>query len=105
MQSSYSEWALVDIRSEFGTRFAKTVGQQEPRTWQGPVASGYGLHAVYVHERSDAKLPDFSDVKERLKADWMAKRQREITRKAYEKVRRSYRVLLEGMPYDLDVNG
>jgi hypothetical protein len=105
LPSSYSEWALLDIRSEFGTQFAKTVGEQRPRTWQGPVVSGYGLHAVYVHERTDAKLPNFIDLREKLRADWMAERQREIARKAYEKLRGRYRVLLEGMPYDLDMSG
>jgi hypothetical protein len=105
LPSSYSDKAVSEIRREFGTEFAETVLGLEPRTWQGPVASGYGVHAVYVHERSDAKLPAFSDLKEELKADWMAERQREIARKAYEKLRRRYRVLLEGMPYKLDLNG
>jgi len=104
LQHSYSNKTLVEIRGEFGPQFAKTVWKQEPRTWQGPVASGYGLHAVYVHERSNAKLPAFSDLKERLKSDWMAARQREIGRKAYEKLRERYQVLLEGMPYELDIN-
>jgi len=105
LQSSYSDEAVSDIRGEFGAQFAKTVGEQEPGTWQGPVASGYGLHAVYVHELSDAMLPDFTELKDRLKTDWIAQRQREIAREAYEKVRGRYRVLLEGMPYDLDTSG
>jgi hypothetical protein len=104
LQSSYSDWALLDIRNQFGAQFAKAVGEQEPQTWQGPIASGYGLHAVYVHERSDAKLPDFSELKEKLRVDWMAERQKEIARQAYLKLRGRYRVLLEGMPYDLDMS-
>jgi parvulin-like peptidyl-prolyl isomerase len=104
LQSSYSDKGVLEIRGEFGPQFAKAVWEQEPRTWQGPVASGYGLHAVYVHERYDAKLPAFSNLKERLKSDWMAERQREIGRKAYEKLRERYQVLVEGMPYDLDIN-
>jgi hypothetical protein len=105
LQHSYSNKTQVEIRGEFGPQFAKMVWEQEPLTWQGPIASGYGLHAVYVHEHSDAKLPAFSEIKERLKADWMAERQREIARKAYEKLRTRYRVLLEGMPYELDMSG
>ena len=105
LQYRYSDWALLDIRREFGTQFAKALGEQKAQTWQGPVVSGYGLHAVYVHERSDAKLPDFSDLKETLKADWMAEKQREIAHKAYEKLRERYRVLLEGMPYEMDRSG
>ena len=105
LQHSYSNKTLLEIRGEFGPHFAKTLWDQEPGSWQGPVASGYGLHAVYVHERFDAKVPAFSDLTERLKADWMAERQREIARNAYEKLRGRYRVLLEGMPYELDMSG
>ena len=103
--SSYSDKTLTDIHGEFGPQFAETVWEQEVGTWHGPVISGYGLHAVYVYERTDAKLPNFGDMRERLKADWMAERQREIARKAYEKLRKRYQVLLEGMPYDLDMSG
>ena len=102
---TYSNETLEEIRGEFGPRFARTVWEQEPGTWQGPVASAYGLHAVYVHERSDAMLPDFTDLRESLKADWMDEKRRELTRKAYEALRGRYRVLLEGLPYDLDMNG
>ena len=101
----YSDKTLTDIRGEFGPQFAETVWELRAGTWHGPVPSGYGLHAVYVEERADAKLPDFGDMRERLKADWMAERQREIARQTYEKLRQRYQVLLEGMPYDLDMSG
>jgi hypothetical protein len=103
LPSSYSDKTLMEVRREFGTQFAEKVWELEPLTWQGPVPSGYGLHAVYVGERFDAKLPAFGDLQERLKVDWMAERQRETTRKAYQEVRGRYRVLLEGLPYDLDM--
>jgi parvulin-like peptidyl-prolyl isomerase len=105
LRSSYAGKILSEIQAEFGPRFAKAVYEQAPRKWQGPVASGYGLHAVYVHERSGAKLPPFDDIRERLKADWMSARQRQLSRKAYENIRGRYRVLLEGMPYDPDMSG
>jgi len=103
--SSYSNKTLPDISREFGPHFAETVWKQGVGTWHGPVPSGYGLHAVYVQERADTKLPNFGDLREQLKTDWMAERQREIARKAYEKLRKRYQVLLEGMPYELDVSG
>jgi hypothetical protein len=104
LQSNYSNKSLLEIRKEFGTRFADVVFGLEPHTWHGPVSSGYGLHAVYIHERSDAKLPDYDSLKERLIRDWMSDRQRETIRKAYQQLRRRYRVLVEGMPYELDMN-
>ena len=105
LQSSYANRPIADIRGKFGPEFAKAVAEQEPHTWQGPVPSGYGVHAVRVHERTDARLPDFSDLSEKLRADWMTDRQRETARKAYDTLRARYQVLVEGMPYDLDMTG
>lgn len=104
LPSRFANQTRADIQKTFGTRFADTIWDQALQTWQGPVLSGYGLHAVFVDERSDARLPDFNEFGEKLKADWMADRQRDVARAAYDKVRSRYRVLLEGMPYDLDVS-
>ena len=73
--------------------------------WHGPVRSGYGVHAVFIHDRSEAQLPDFEDMKDRLQSDWLAERQRTLTDEAYQKLRNRYQVLVEGLPYKLDVNG
>lgn len=105
LQSNYTNKTISEIRVKFGSQFAETVWKQRAGIWRGPVPSGYGMHAVYVHKHTDPKLPDFGDMRERLKADWMGERQRDIARKAYEKLRGRYRVLLEGMPYELDVSG
>ena len=105
LPSGYSERTRGEIRGEFGAEFAAAVWEQEPRTWQAPVPSGYGVHAVYVNERSDATLPGFSELKDRLKADWRSARERELTGKAYDQLRERYQVLVEGMPYDMDRDG
>jgi hypothetical protein len=102
LPSSYKEQSLPKLGGEFGSRFAEAVWEQEPRTWRGPVPSGYGWHAVYVQQRSEAELPDFAELKERLTADWMAAREREIAGEVYDRLRERYRVLVEGMPYDMD---
>jgi hypothetical protein len=102
LPSSYADQRVTELRSAFGLRFADAVSQQEPETWRGPVLSGYGWHAVYVQQRTEAKLPEFSTLKERLTADWMAARERELAGEVYDRLRERYRVLVEGMPYDMD---
>jgi len=94
-----------EIRNRFGEEFFGSVKTLSPGSWHGPVMSGYGLHAVYVHERKDARLPAFEEIKDRIEADWIADRQRLDTNKAYQEIRSQYRVLVEGMPYDLDMDG
>jgi len=94
-----------EIQGRFGIEFSETVRTLSPGSWHGPVMSGYGVHAVYVQERSDPRLPDLDEIKERLEADWIGEKQRVIAKKAYQELRSQYRVLLEGMPYELDVDG
>jgi hypothetical protein len=94
-----------EIQGRFGAEFYETVKTLQPGSWRGPVSSGYGLHAVYVHQRSESRLPDFEEIKDRLEADWISAKQRADSRKAYQELRSRYRVLLEGMPYDLDMDG
>jgi hypothetical protein len=103
LPSGYTNKTLTEIRVEFGSPFADAVWRQPIDKWQGPVRSGYGLHAVRVHDRSDAKAPDFHEMEDRVRADWMADRQRELADEAYRDLRGRYRVLVEGFPYDLDV--
>ncbi len=93
------------VQGRFGTAFAETVETLSPGSWHGPVMSGYGVHAVYVEDRSDPRLPAFDEIKDRLQADWISEKQRMLAQKAYQELRSQYRVLLEGMPYDLDVDG
>ena len=75
-----------------------------PGSWHGPVKSGYGLHAVYVQERSEARLPAFDEIRARIEVDWIGERQRVNTQKAYQELRSQYRVLVEGLPYDIDMD-
>ena len=96
---------LREIQGRFGARFGETVKTLSAGSWYGPIVSGYGLHAVYVEDRSDPRLPDFDEIKNRLQADWIGEKQRVNTQKAYQELRSQYRVFLEGMPYDLDVEG
>lgn len=103
LQPVYSNKTMSDIRREFGRVFAENAWNLALGTWQGPLRSGYGMHAVYVHERLDAALPGFDELKDALTADWMAEKQRALAGRAYEKLRRQYQVLVEGMPYDLDI--
>jgi hypothetical protein len=94
-----------EIRSRFGEEFFGTVKTLSPGSWHGPVVSEYGLHAVYVHEHTDPRIPAFDEIRDRIESDWLAERQRANTKKAYRELRSQYRVLVEGMPYDLDMDG
>jgi hypothetical protein len=94
-----------EIENKFGTNFAMSVKNLTPGSWYGPVRSAYGIHAVYIHERQETKLPDFGDIKDRIKNDWMTAKREENARSVYGEIRSRYRILVEGLPYDFDLTG
>ena len=100
-----TQCSVKEIRNRFGMDFAEAVKNLGPGSWNGPVKSAYGFHAVYIHERQDTKLPKFRDIIDRVKNDWMSEKREENTRRVYGEIRSRYRVLLEGLPYDLDFKG
>jgi hypothetical protein len=100
-----TQCSVKDIRNQFGEDFAKAIKNMEPGSWNGPVKSAYGFHAVYIHERQDTKLPEFRDIIDRIKNDWLTAKREENTRRVYGELRSRYRVLVEGLPYDFDSKG
>lgn len=100
-----NQCSASDIKNKFGTAFSGAVMKQEPGTWVGPIQSAYGLHAVYIHDRQDERIPDYDTVVEEVKNDWMLAKRKENTQKVYGEIRSKYRVLVEGLPYDLDQKG
>jgi hypothetical protein len=80
-----------EIVSKFGTDFAESINDLKPGSWYGPVKSAYGIHAVYIHECQDMKLPNFRDIIDRIQNDRMTAKREENTRKVYGEIRSRYR--------------
>jgi len=95
LPSEWQDTSLGDVASRFGGEFAEGIADLELDRWDGPVASGYGLHLVRVHTREDAKLPPLSDVREAVLQDFRAEKRREANDALYDRLREQYRVEIE----------
>lgn len=93
----------AQVQGLFGKAFAEAIQTLNTGGWEGPVRSGFGLHAVMIHERSPGRLPSVDDIRERLTEDWRFEQQQQAAGKAYAVLRGEYLVLVEGMPYSTDV--
>jgi parvulin-like peptidyl-prolyl isomerase len=71
------------------------VSQLEPEQWHGPVLSGYGVHFVYVEQRSPAVTPEFDAVREKVQRDWGDDRRNEFDAAYYAGLRARYEVVIE----------
>jgi hypothetical protein len=98
LQSYYPQKSLAEIARLFGQGFAGPVFDLKPGEWHGPVLSGYGVHLVYVHQLVESPAPDFADVQERVKQEWLEAKRRELQEQYVKDVIDSYDVVFEDLP-------
>ena len=87
--------SLNIIARQFGRNFADDIAGLTPGSWQGPIASSYGLHLVLVHESVAGRDPDLSEIRPAVEREFVAKRQREIKEEAYQKLKERYPVEID----------
>ena len=86
--------STAEIEREFGSRFAEALSEMEPG-WHGPIASGYGLHLVYVGERVDGRIPDYTEVRDRLVMDFNRMRSERAKNALFEGLLEKYEVEID----------
>jgi hypothetical protein len=79
----------------FGPDFAKAVLALKPGVWNGPVASGYGLHLVRVSELTPGRQREFSEVKAQVIERWRDEQQRESSARYFAKLLKKYSVAVD----------
>jgi hypothetical protein len=83
-----------EVERNFGTRFTDSVFSLEPG-WHGPIASGYGLHLVYIAERIDGRIPELDEVRPRLVADFNRDRSQRARDALFEGLLERYEVSID----------
>jgi hypothetical protein len=83
------------IARMFGRAFVQALATLESGAWQGPVESGYGLHLVYIRERTPERLPPMAEVRPMVLREFLAERRREADQAFYKTLRDRYTVVVE----------
>jgi len=71
------------IDRTFGNGFHTSLLAVPIDRWAGPVNSGYGQHLVRVTERSNARVPSLSEIRERVAKEWRASEMQKV-REAFD---------------------
>jgi parvulin-like peptidyl-prolyl isomerase len=79
----------------FGNEFAALLAEIEPGQWAGPIPSGYGLHLVYVRERTPGQTPELTDVRDAVARDLLTNRRKEQLETMYERLLERYEVVID----------
>ena len=83
------------LTSIFGESFAKRISVMEKGRWQGPVASGFGQHFVFISERVSGSLPLLDAVRPAVRREWANARRLEAEQKLYASLRARYEIVVE----------
>jgi hypothetical protein len=62
-----------DLQTRFGVTFERALKNAPKGAWFGPVASRFGYHLVWVHERQEANLPPFDEIRGRVEQRFLHK--------------------------------
>ncbi len=67
-------WSEERLAARFGPDFAADAMAAPVGAWSGPIASSYGRHFVFVHERAPGRLPEVADLEYALRAEIQERR-------------------------------
>jgi hypothetical protein len=100
LQNDFVDRTPAELDRLFGADFGERLAALPIDTWQGPIASGYGLHLILVTHRRDARLPALADVRDTVQRDFIDAKRREANATFYEQLRSRYRIEIapEAMP-------
>jgi hypothetical protein len=85
----------TEVARIFGDEFASAILAIEPGRWAGPIESSYGLHAVFVRERQDGRLPALADVRQLVEREFTADRRQQQLDAMYARWLDRYRIVIE----------
>jgi hypothetical protein len=84
-----------EVANNFGPQFAEEIVKLPLQLWHGPIRSAYGVHAVYISERTDGRLPPLSEVRDLVRRDWEQKHRQDLVESFYEELMKKYEVAIE----------
>ncbi|MFO1256253.1 MAG: peptidylprolyl isomerase [Sphingomonadaceae bacterium] len=84
-----------EISGMFGDEFTLALRNVPAGQWQGPIASGLGLHLVKVEGRTAPDKPSLAKVRQRVENDWRAAAIARVQGESYQRILKGYDVVIE----------
>jgi hypothetical protein len=100
IDSTFRQRSPDEVARILGREFASKLFSTGEMGWQEPIGSTFGLHLVYISEHTASRMPEFENIRESVKNDFMYERKKEVIDGAYNAVKSRYRILVEGLPYE-----
>jgi hypothetical protein len=69
LPSVVNDMSEDELARTFGTTFRDAAISLVVGQWEGPVESGFGLHLVKITHREESRIPDWTEVRDRVTSD------------------------------------
>lgn len=83
------------ISSLFGDEFAAAVFSHKGESWFGPVASAFGHHAVLLMEIEPGRASALSEIRDKVRADWIEARRNAGRDEFHARMRKRYDISID----------
>ena len=95
LRGSYDAAPRDQVEVLFGDAVAQALFTQPPGGWIGPFKSDFGWHAVRLRSRTEARLPPYEEIRDRVREAFAADRRRQRNEAEYRRLRSHYDVVVE----------
>lgn len=95
LEPTFDAISVAEIAKRFGDGFAAALEKLPVGQWHGPIRSGYGVHLVLAHQRTEARRPVLSEVRDHVRSEWIEERRRSAELARYDELLRRYAVIVE----------
>lgn len=86
-----------DLTRMFGANFAEKAFKQPQQLWSAPIASGLGVHLLWVEEITPSKVPAFASVRQDIERLWRYEQREKIESATYKKLLSAYHVEIDSV--------
>lgn len=95
LEVDQNDMSATEITAQFGPEFTALLEKLPLDRWDGPVASGYGLHLVRVMTRVPGRTPRLEEVHDAVLTEWSAAKRQEVKDAQLRELLARYSVTIE----------
>ncbi|RLJ63496.1 peptidyl-prolyl cis-trans isomerase [Sulfurisoma sediminicola] len=95
LERDYAGLDAAAVTSVFGPKFAERLFAVDTGGWQGPLASGYGFHLVFVTARQPPQARPFAELRPQLRAEWQRRQQAQASEKYFAELLKKYAIVAD----------
>lgn len=91
---NFSEYSLGKIKQAFGPELLEAFNDPVLNKWTGPYPSSFGIHLLYINNKTDEYLPEFQAIETLVRQDFSIEKQDQKLADYIDSVKAEYKVII-----------